>query len=49
MSVVKGVDTCVVVERGWCVYWWMLLGSALGRGLVGRVSCVIVDVGVCVL
>ena len=44
MSVVKGVETRVFVERGWCVCWWVLLGPVLGRGWVGRVKCAVADV-----
>ena len=49
MSVVKGVEACVVVERGWCVCWWMLFGPSMWRERFGRLNCVVVDVGVCVV
>ena len=49
VSVIKRVDACEFVRKGGFVCWWMLLGPALGRGRVGRVSCVVICVDVCMV
>ena len=49
MSVVRRVEAFVVVYEDWCVCWWILLGTALGRERVGRVSRVVVSVWLCVV